>query len=251
MRPSSSVYGDSPELPKREGREGRPLSPYAWSKLMTEELAVAFHQAYGLEFVGLRYFNVYGPRQSPEGPYAAVIPRFFSAMLSGEQPVIFGDGEQSRDFTAVGDAVRANLLSATAPDASGRFVQRRRWASGDGQPARPSGREDIGRESQSTSRASPRWRCPAFACRSRGGTGLCRLSPREESRRRSRRLPSILRLAVRLVLQMAPHVPAPAAPATVSASRHAERLESTPGHATIRRWPTVTEPRQPARGRVA
>jgi nucleoside-diphosphate-sugar epimerase len=112
---SSSVYGDSAALPKAEGGEGRPLSPYAVSKRMNEELADVFGRCYGMEFVGLRYFNVYGPRQDPNGPYAAVIPRFFSANLKGEPAVIYGDGEQSRDFTFVADAVRANLLAAAAP----------------------------------------------------------------------------------------------------------------------------------------
>jgi nucleoside-diphosphate-sugar epimerase len=115
---SSSVYGDSADLPKREGREGRPLSPYALSKHMNEELADVFGRCYRMEFVGLRYFNVYGPRQDPNGPYAAVIPRFFDANLKGEPAVIYGDGEQSRDFTFVDDAVAANLLAARAPAAS-------------------------------------------------------------------------------------------------------------------------------------
>ncbi|HSL81763.1 MAG TPA: NAD-dependent epimerase/dehydratase family protein [Thermoanaerobaculia bacterium] len=118
---SSSVYGDSPALPKREGEEGRPLSPYALSKAMDEELAQVFGTAFGLELVGLRYFNVYGPRQDPAGPYAAVVPRFFAACRAGEAPVIHGDGEQSRDFTYVADAVAANLLAAAAPaEACGR-----------------------------------------------------------------------------------------------------------------------------------
>jgi nucleoside-diphosphate-sugar epimerase len=112
---SSSVYGDSEALPKREGEEGRPLSPYALSKKMNEELADVFGRCYGLETIGLRYFNVFGPRQLPDGPYAAVIPRFFKACLTGESPVIYGDGSQSRDFTFVTDAVRANLLAASAP----------------------------------------------------------------------------------------------------------------------------------------
>lgn len=112
---SSSVYGDSETLPKREGEEGRPLSPYALSKRMNEELADVFARAFGLETIGLRYFNVFGPRQDPEGPYAAVIPRFFKACLRGESPVIYGDGGQSRDFTYVADAVQANLLAASAP----------------------------------------------------------------------------------------------------------------------------------------
>jgi UDP-N-acetylglucosamine/UDP-N-acetylgalactosamine 4-epimerase len=112
---SSSVYGDSPRLPKREGEEGRPLSPYALSKVVDEELAEVYERCFDLELVGLRYFNVYGPRQDPDGPYAAVIPRFFKACLVGEAPVIYGDGEQSRDFTFVTDAVAANLQASAAP----------------------------------------------------------------------------------------------------------------------------------------
>ena len=112
---SSSVYGDSEALPKREGEEGRPLSPYALSKRMNEELAEVFTRGYGMEIVGLRYFNVYGPRQDPNGPYAAVIPRFFEASLRGEEVTIYGDGEQSRDFTFVADAVAANLMAAESP----------------------------------------------------------------------------------------------------------------------------------------
>jgi len=118
---SSSVYGDSDRLPKREGEEGRPLSPYALSKVMGEETMEVFARCFDQEIVGLRYFNVYGPRQTPEGPYAAVIPRFFRALLSGEAPRIHGDGEQSRDFTYVADAVKANLCAARAPrEACGR-----------------------------------------------------------------------------------------------------------------------------------
>ncbi len=97
---SSSVYGDSETLPKREGDEGRPLSPYALSKSTCEEVAAVFARCFGMDLVGLRYFNVYGPRQDPEGPYAAVVPRFFAAALAGEPPVVHGDGEQSRDFAA-------------------------------------------------------------------------------------------------------------------------------------------------------
>ncbi|MFP5287555.1 MAG: NAD-dependent epimerase/dehydratase family protein, partial [Thermoanaerobaculia bacterium] len=118
---SSSVYGDGETVVKREGEEGRPLSPYAASKAMGEELAEVFGRCYGQELIGLRYFNVYGPRQSPDGPYAAVVPRLFQACREGEAPVIHGDGEQSRDFTWVGDAVLANLLAAGAPpEACGR-----------------------------------------------------------------------------------------------------------------------------------
>ncbi len=115
---SSSVYGNSERLPKREGQEGRPLSPYAVSKVMNEQLAETFARCFDMELIGLRYFNVYGPRQSPEGAYAAVIPRFFKAYLAGEAPVIYGDGEQSRDFTFVADAVAATLLAAGAPRAA-------------------------------------------------------------------------------------------------------------------------------------
>ncbi len=112
---SSSVYGESPVLPRREGEEGAPLSPYAQSKQLAEEVARGFGRFFGLEVVGLRYFNVYGPRQSPEGPYAAVIPRFLAAYAAGRPPEIYGDGLQSRDFTYVADVVSANLLAAAAP----------------------------------------------------------------------------------------------------------------------------------------
>lgn len=111
---SSSVYGDSEKLPKKEGEEGNPLSPYALSKVMNENLACIFSKCYKMELIGLRYFNVYGPRQNPEGSYAAVIPRFFKAYLNGTPPIIYGDGEQTRDFTYVDEVVKANLLCFTA-----------------------------------------------------------------------------------------------------------------------------------------
>jgi len=118
---SSSVYGDSKALPKTEGEEGRLLSPYAASKWVGEELAEVFYRCYGLDCVGLRYFNIYGPRQDPDGPYAAVIPRFFKSFLADESVTIYGDGEQSRDFTHVSDAVNANLLAlGCAGDLCGR-----------------------------------------------------------------------------------------------------------------------------------
>jgi nucleoside-diphosphate-sugar epimerase len=119
---SSSVYGDSERLPKCEGQEGRALSPYALSKQMDELLADTFARCFGMTLVGLRYFNVYGPRQDPNGPYAAVVPRFFAACSTGQPPTIFGDGSQSRDFTFVGDVVRANLLAASASELSGARV---------------------------------------------------------------------------------------------------------------------------------
>lgn len=116
---SSSVYGDTPELPKRESMPPMPLSPYAAAKLTGEHYLRLFYQLYGLETVSLRYFNVFGPRQNPKSEYAAVIPRFVTAVLTGEQPVIFGDGEQTRDFTAVQNVVAANLAAAQSPLAPG------------------------------------------------------------------------------------------------------------------------------------
>ena len=106
---SSSIYGNSPELPKHEGMMPNPLSPYAVSKLTGEKYMQVFHSLYGLETVALRYFNVFGPRQDPASQYSAVIPRFITAIRDGRQPVIYGDGEQSRDFTFVANVVDANL----------------------------------------------------------------------------------------------------------------------------------------------
>ncbi len=111
---SSSVYGDDPGLPKVEGQLGRPLSPYAASKRIDEVYASAFHQAYGLPSVGMRYFNVVGPRQDPKGPYAAVVPKWLALLQKGERPVIYGDGQTSRDFCPVHNVVQANLLAAFA-----------------------------------------------------------------------------------------------------------------------------------------
>lgn len=111
---SSSVYGDDDSLPKKEGREGRPLSPYALSKLTAEHYCRLFFQLYGLSTVCLRYFNIFGPRQDPYSPYAAVIPSFIFRLLRGDRVIIFGDGEQSRDFTYVANVVEANLLATQA-----------------------------------------------------------------------------------------------------------------------------------------
>jgi UDP-N-acetylglucosamine 4-epimerase len=113
---SSSVYGDDPGLPKVEERTGRPLSPYALTKAMDEGYAGVFGRVYGFRPIGLRYFNVFGPRQDPAGPYAAVMPRWIAALLKGEACQIHGDGETSRDFCFVANAVQANLLAATAPE---------------------------------------------------------------------------------------------------------------------------------------
>jgi len=108
---SSSTYGDSKLLPKQEHTIGKPLSPYAVTKLVNELYADVFHKTYGTNFIGLRYFNIFGPKQNPNGAYAAVIPLFAKAVLNNEAPYINGDGEQSRDFTFVSNAVQANLLA--------------------------------------------------------------------------------------------------------------------------------------------
>ena len=115
---SSSTYGDHPRLPKVEDVVGAPLSPYAVTKYVNELYASVFARCHGVAVVGLRYFNVFGPRQDPDGPYAAVIPRFVFAMLRGEAATIFGDGETSRDFCYVDNVVEANLLAATSDDAA-------------------------------------------------------------------------------------------------------------------------------------
>ncbi len=125
---SSSTYGDHPGLPKVEDAIGRPLSPYAVTKYVDELYAQVFARCYGVAAIGLRYFNVFGPRQDPDGAYAAVIPRWVAAMLAGTPIVIYGDGETTRDFCYVDNVVQANLLAATAPrgDRLGRGLQRRR-----------------------------------------------------------------------------------------------------------------------------
>jgi nucleoside-diphosphate-sugar epimerase len=116
---SSSVYGAATELPNREDGPALPISPYATTKLALEGYARFMHQVHGLETVALRYFNVFGPRQDPDSRYAAVIPNFITALLAGRRPVIFGDGDQSRDFTYVDNAVQANLLAIDAAGIGG------------------------------------------------------------------------------------------------------------------------------------
>lgn len=112
---SSSVYGDTPVLPKREDMPPRPVSPYAVAKLASEYYMTSFYRCYGLETVCLRYFNIFGPRQDPSSPYSGVLAKFITQMLRGETPTIFGDGKQSRDFTYIDNAVAANLLACHAP----------------------------------------------------------------------------------------------------------------------------------------
>ena len=115
---SSSVYGDEPALPKTEGREGGILSPYALTKKVDEEYGRLYKELYGLNTYGLRYFNVFGRRQDPDGSYAAVIPKFIKQLLNGEQPKINGDGKQSRDFTYIENVIEANLKACAAPSDS-------------------------------------------------------------------------------------------------------------------------------------
>ncbi len=118
---SSAVYGDDPILPKQEGSEGKVISPYALTKRINEEYADLYYRLYGLETVGLRYFNVFGKRQDPNGAYAAVIPKFVKELLGGIQPVIYGDGETSRDFIFIDNVVEANLKACIATsEASGK-----------------------------------------------------------------------------------------------------------------------------------
>jgi nucleoside-diphosphate-sugar epimerase len=114
---SSSAYGDTPTLPKHEGMKPDPISPYAVAKLASEQYMISFYRCYGIETVCLRYFNIFGPRQDPSSPYSGVLAKFITQMLRGEQPTINGDGEQSRDFTYIDNAVHANLLACVAPAA--------------------------------------------------------------------------------------------------------------------------------------
>jgi UDP-glucose 4-epimerase len=115
---SSSAYGDTPTLPKHEQMPPNPISPYAVAKLASEYYMLSFYRCYGLETVCLRYFNIFGPRQDPTSPYSGVLAKFITQMLRGEQPTIFGDGGQSRDFTYIDNAVEANLLAAKGPGAN-------------------------------------------------------------------------------------------------------------------------------------
>ena len=119
---SAAVYGDLPELPKREDMPLKPLSPYAVDKLASEYACQMYTHLHGLETVCLRYFNVYGPRQDPGSPYSGVISIFAERLKKGERPVIYGDGEQTRDFVFVSDVVEANMKAATAEKAAGRVI---------------------------------------------------------------------------------------------------------------------------------
>lgn len=119
---SSSVYGDTPALPKHEEMPSNPLSPYALQKYIGEQYGRLFYQLYGLETISLRYFNIFGPKQDPNSIYSAVIPKFIDALLHGRSPIIFGDGEQSRDFTYIENVVQANLLAMSAEHLHGEAI---------------------------------------------------------------------------------------------------------------------------------
>jgi len=119
---SSSAYGDTPVLPKVETMTPNPMSPYALTKLAGEHYCTIFNDIYGLRTTSLRYFNVYGPRQDPTSQYSAVIPKFVSALLGGERPVIYGDGEQSRDFSFIEDVIQANVKAALSKEADGKVI---------------------------------------------------------------------------------------------------------------------------------
>ena len=121
MASSSSVYGDAIELPKHEGMRPSPLSPYAVTKLTNEYYLKVYWELYKFPTVALRYFNIFGPQQDPNSAYAAVFPKFIEALLTGKQPMVFGDGEQSRDFTYIDNCVQANILAATNPDIKGDY----------------------------------------------------------------------------------------------------------------------------------
>ena len=187
---SSSVYGDHPGLPKVEDEIGTPLSPYAVSKRVDELYARTFEDHYGLQTVGLRYFNVFGPRQDPAGAYAAVIPRWMGQLLGGETPTIHGDGETSRDFCYVANVVQANLRAALAPRGSG---TPRPLAPSTTSPS-GSGRRSASC-TPSSSRASRRWgRTPRCRRRpsgrsARGTSGIRSRTPRAPPRRWAMRPP--------------------------------------------------------------
>ena len=148
---SSSVYGNTGELPRVETQAPDPISPYAVAKLAAERFCTSFSRVYGMEIVSLRYFNVFGPRQDPTSQYAAVVPRFIRAIADGEPVTIYGDGEQSRDFTFVDNVVAANLLAADAagrrrgdPERRhGRIRDRQRTGRRDRRPSREAGREVV------------------------------------------------------------------------------------------------------------
>lgn len=158
---SSSAYGDTPTLPKVETMRPEPLSPYAVGKLVGEYYLSVFAKVYGLETISLRYFNVFGPGQDPASQYAAAIPAFVTAILKNRPPTVYGDGEQSRDFTYIDNVVHANLLAARARNQRGGDQCRLR-RSGHGQRDLRPDQPPPGQERQTDLRAGPCRRCEAF-----------------------------------------------------------------------------------------
>ncbi len=178
---SSSVYGDADRLPVTEDVPPRPISPYAVSKLAGEHYLAAFHASYGLPTVALRYFNVFGPRQDPASEYAAVVPRFATAALRGEPVTIYGDGEQSRDFTFVADVVEANILASEAPEAPSRSTPRPdRARSETARPTSPPPPRSwaITRRTRSPTASEPPWNGSPRASRPPAGGASSRPEPR-------------------------------------------------------------------------
>ena len=172
---SSSTYGANRELPAREQTPALPISPYAVGKLAAEGYCRAFFEVYGLETVALRYFNIFGPRQDPLSEYAAVIPRFITSMLEGRSPVVYGDGEQSRDFTYVDNAVAANLLAADAEGVAGQTFNIA--CGGDDQPQCPArgARRDHRHRDRRGPRGAATWRRPQLARRHLQGARSARI----------------------------------------------------------------------------
>ena len=146
---SSSAYGDTPTLPKSEGMQPIPISPYGVSKYVGELYAQTFGRCYGLENVCLRYFNIFGPRQDPDSPYSGVLSRFATAFLDSSPPVVFGDGAQTRDFTYVDNAVAANILASEAPDRFRKNLQHWHGAFRVAQPGAGNAPENLGKNPRS------------------------------------------------------------------------------------------------------
>ena len=172
---SSSAYGETPTLPKVETMQPAPISPYGVTKFVGELYAQTFGRCYGLENVSLRYFNIFGPRQDPGSPYSGVLAKFCTAFLEETQPVIFGDGEQSRDFTFVENAVQANLLACEAPNVSGKTFN---VGTGDRftlNQTRSTPRKNFRQETRSEVRAAARRRHSRFASRHHASARISRL----------------------------------------------------------------------------
>ncbi len=182
---SSSVYGDTPTLPKREDMPTKPLSPYALQKLVAEQYCQMFTQLYGFETVTTRYFNVFGPRQDPGSPYSGVISLFSTAILEGRKPVIYGDGEQTRDFTYVANVVDGVLRACEAPKAAGEVINVATGGRISLNELLRAMNQICGTNIQPTYRGSARGRRPRFAGRHFKGQGAARLRTGRQLRGRA------------------------------------------------------------------